>query len=255
MISIVMPVHNQQDIIQSVLQGIWDNSSSNVKEIIIIIDGCTDCSEKAIMDFMDSHHSTIRTVVLYTDDLNEVKADNVGLKAATQPYVVLNQDDCIPDEKYWDARLLQPFMVWDDVFAVTGRMSLDTFLKDGNLDFYNGTSWTNLDRHTFAVRDVVNRGPLMMRKYMLEELGYLDEAYAPLFMDDVDIATRAWIHNKWVSGAFPITFKSDLNWGTTRKSPNPRYGLWERDHMALFVHRYHDYIIGPKHSQNRNILE
>ena len=50
----------------------------------------------------------------------------------------------------------------------------------------------NLDRQTFAIRDSVNRGPLLIRHDILESVDYLDESFAPQDMDDHDLCYRVY---------------------------------------------------------------
>lgn len=252
MISVVLPVHNQQDLIAKVLNSLKANSSGLVKEYIIIIDGCTDNSEVAARVATENWPDTIN--IIQAPNVFEVKADNIGMKASTQPFCVLTQDDIVIEEAGYDARLLEPMMKWDNVFAVGGRMGLDCFIKsDGYLDYCNGASWTNLMPNEFAIRDVLNRGPLMLRRYMAEELNWLDEAYAPLAMDDCDICMRAYLEYGWLSGCYPIKFRSDLNWGTTRKNIKSRaiQAASELKNTRMFERKYAEALKSPCHSENR----
>jgi GT2 family glycosyltransferase len=85
----------------------------------------------------------------------------------------------------------------------------------------------------------VNRGPIVLRKSMLEELGYLDEATFVLGDDEHDLFYRAWTQKGWRTGFYPVEVYSPLNWGSTRRSrpshvqaylnsrrhPSPHYDL------------------------------
>lgn len=256
MISIILPVYNQQDIISQVLDSIVKNCSSLVNEIVVIIDGCTDESEQVIESYISTVSKPIDFNILHTDNIFEVKADNVGLKASTQPYCMLIQDDCMPDELGYDVRLLKPILVWNDVFAVGGRMGLDAYLKDdGHLGYSSGVSWTNLPRNIFAVRDVVNRGPIMLRRSMVESLGWLDENYAPLALDECDISMRAWIQHRWITGCYNIKQIEHNEWGTTRKNLKSKsiQSASELKNTRMFENKYREELMKPRHSENRII--
>jgi glycosyltransferase involved in cell wall biosynthesis len=253
MISIVLPVHNKDDLIGRVLDGIWANSSALVKEVLIIIDGCTDRSEAIIMDFVHNqgYRGDIEVKVTYAPNVFEVKACNIGLKWATQPFVVSVQDDMVITEKGWDIRLIKPALVWNDVFAVTALAATDITLDDtGHISWPNITNLHNSPRNMFAVRDTVNRGPLLFRHSMLETLGYLDEAFAPLGMDDQDICFRAW-RLGWVSGVYPMPHFADPSWGTTRRTSQHILAASESKNANLLMARHRDAMIGPKHTENR----
>lgn len=254
-ISVVLPVHNQEDLIAKVLLGIFDNSSTFVNELIIILDGCTDNTEDVIYQLHEeSWPQHIGPIILHADDVFEVKADNIGMKAASGEFIALVQDDMVITEKDWDRRIIKPFQKWEDVFAVTSRAALDTYLKqDGYLSYSETANFHNTPRNIFAIRDCVNRGPLVLRRQMAEELGWMDEAYAPLAMDDVDICARAWLQHKWVAGLYWIGYESRLEWGTTRKNGESAViqAASECKNTRMYEQRYHDFITGSKHSENR----
>ena len=50
----------------------------------------------------------------------------------------------------------------------------------------------NTPRDIFAVRNSVNRGPLMMNHADLNQMGYFDEAFSPQDMDDHDLMHRVY---------------------------------------------------------------
>jgi glycosyltransferase involved in cell wall biosynthesis len=116
-ISCLLTVHNKQDLIKDVCFGIINNISNLTKEIIIVLDGCNDDSEKIINEVM--LNTSVPVKYVYTDDVFELRANNEGLKHVTSDYVILIQDDMIVKEKNFDERMLKPFLAFDDVFAVT----------------------------------------------------------------------------------------------------------------------------------------
>ena len=255
MISIILPVHNQAALMPQVLKSIWACSSSLVKELIIIVDGCTDNTEQVVREITESW-TWVNVVITLAPDVFEVKADNIGLKLSTQPFCMLTQDDIVIEELGFDVRLVKPMLVWDNVFAVGGRMGLDCFIKpDGYLAYANGVSWSNLGRQTFAVRDVLNRGPLVLRRQMAEALNWLDEAYAPLAMDDCDICMRAYLEHGWLSGCYPVGQRSDLEWGTTRKNEKSRaiQAASELKNTRMFERKYAEALKSSIHSENREL--
>ncbi len=51
-ISILLTIHNQERILSKILDSLFKNSSTNVKEYIFVLDGCTDHSERILTDFI-----------------------------------------------------------------------------------------------------------------------------------------------------------------------------------------------------------
>jgi glycosyltransferase involved in cell wall biosynthesis len=254
MISIVLPVHNKLPLIQKVLHGILAYSSSSVKELIIVIDGCTDGTDIIIKSFLKYYHVDrhMRFQLIYTDNVYEVKACNVGYRACTQPYIINIQDDMVINIPDFDVRLIKP-MVWKDVFAVTALAAYDIGLnEDFKLYYYHVINCLNYPQHIFAVRDVVNRGPLLFRHSILAELGYLDEAYAPMGMDDMDICMRAY-EKGYVAGVYPMPAFFKLEDGTTRNNPTSAQVLSDSQHKnePILIARHRAAITGAKHSEDR----
>ena len=85
-VSCLLTVHNKESLIFDVCNGIKENISSSVDEIIVVLDGCTDSSESIVNQvFKDLK---IKLNYVYTDDVFELKANNAGLKCITNDYVI-----------------------------------------------------------------------------------------------------------------------------------------------------------------------
>ena len=226
--SIILTIHQQEETIQRIVKSIVDNMSDCIKEIIIIFDACTDKSENYTKQILDNVKSA-KIIYNYADDLYELKCNNIGLKQSTCNYSLIIQDDMLIQEKDFDKRMLKPF-IFHDVFAVTSRLShnyvsndvfanfkgSDPFEKAG-YDPYNLKIFP-IPRDRYVIRDVSNRGPLMLDNEKTEKLNYLDEIYCPQNFDDHDICMRAWLNYGWVSGSYWIKWTSREEWGASRKS-------------------------------------
>ena len=71
--SIILTVHNQEDIIKHVLAGIENNTKGSY-ELIIVIDGCTDNTEKVILDYMKGSSLANNLTIRYADNVFETKS-------------------------------------------------------------------------------------------------------------------------------------------------------------------------------------
>ena len=257
-VSIILTVHNQEEIIGEVFSAIIENMSKNTKELIVILDGCTDNSEREIdKHLINAKNKGVDIKIIITPDVNEVIANNVGLKNSTCKYSLLVQDDCKITEKDFDLRMLKPFQVVPNLIAVSGRDAVDTRLVDGKLDYYNvGGKDVGTQRHVFSIRDAVNRSPLMLNNEMAKEMGYFDEDFAPLDSDDVDLCIRAYKEKYYLCGSYVIEFESPLHWGKTR-SDSESAKVWEKSMIKnhkLIVDRHYDFITGKKHSRDMGIV-
>jgi len=254
-IGILLTIHNQEQLAPIIFDGIVNNISPNVTLITIIFDGCTDRSEEVLKDKVSINCGAF-VETFNTPNLNETLANNYGLKISPCDYTIIVQDDCLIQEKNFDQRMLKPFLAVPELIAVSGRDAVDTRLLNGRLDYYNvGGKDVPHSRDIFYIRDAVNRSPLMLDMKKLKELNYLDEDFAPLDSDDVDLCIRAYKQFGYLSGAYVINFSSPLNWGTTRRNPISAK-IWEesmKKNHNFIVQRHYDFIVGEKHSKDMEL--
>lgn len=250
-VSIILPIYNREDIIERVLDGIHNNISDNVIELLLIFDGCTDNSEEKAWNIINKFK--IPVGISHTPDLNEVLTNNFGLKMAYGKYCCLIQDDMIIKEPEFDKRLLKPFKVLNNVFAVSGRDGVDARIdENGNIKYYNLVGKDREGkRDIFGIRDIANRGPFMVDRLKAKELGFFDEEYAPITQDDSDICFRAY-KKGWIVGSYVIDYDSDLSWSWTRRLPEKAYWreFYEQRNLKKLVDKYSDMILAPKHSED-----
>ena len=255
-VSVILTVYNKENFVDAIFSGIVLNASDQVKEIIVILDGCTDKSEEALNNSL--YKSRFPVKIIHTPNLNETLANNVGLKASTADYSIIVQDDCLIQEYNFDQRLLRPFKRIPNLLAVSGRDAVDTELVNGKLNYCNvGGADVGTERNIFSIRDAVNRGPLMLHNQRLAQLGYLDESFAPLNSDDVDLSIRGYKEYGYLVGSYVVDFYSPPQWGTVRSNPesNFKHDQSEQKNMRQIVERHYDFIVGAKHSMDVVIEE
>jgi len=262
-ISIVMPVHNQESIIDRILTGIYKNSSENVKELIIILDGCTDNTQSKTIQFLEENNKNNRfdVKVFVTPNIFEVKSCNIGFKQSVYPWIINIQDDIEIIEKDFDQRLMKPFLKMNNLLGVTGRDSANVYLNTkeeiefGDLAGRDAKFPFLKERNKFYVRDIINRAPILFNHEKLKELNYLDEDFAPICQDDTDLFLRAYKEKGYLCGSYLIEYNSPLEWGGTRKSIEvSNFVHWsEQKNMQLLKERHYDMIVGVKHNFEINI--
>jgi glycosyltransferase involved in cell wall biosynthesis len=251
-VSVILTVYNQENIIQEVLNGILDNISDITKELIIILDGCTDGSESQIDKLLPkARDKNLDIKIIFTDNVNEVRANNVGLKNSTCEYSILVQDDCKIIEKDFDKRMLKPFKVIPNLLAVSGRDAVDVRIWNGEIDYYNlaGVD-ANTPRNIFSIRDGFNRSPVMIDNAKMKEMNYFSDDFAPLESDDVELGLRAYKTLGYVVGSYVVEYYSPSNWGSTRSNLESNR-IWELSmikNKKLIIDRPSEFIAQPKHS-------
>jgi glycosyltransferase involved in cell wall biosynthesis len=258
-ISCLLTIHNKEWLIGRVIDGITENMSELVTEIVIVFDGCKDNSEVIVKNRLEKIQNNISITYLYTDDVFETKANNTGLKAITNPYVISIQDDMVITEKNFDKRMLKPFVAFTDVFAVTAQTAHNnyfdgsTFHHIDDVNNPNRNSNTGL-RNVFYIREIVNRGPVMYNMQDLRKLNFLDEEYAPYSYDDHDICYRAKKLLNKVSGLYWINYISQPSWGTGRNKNQDLSYRSHRKNELLIVSKHKDVICSKEKNNFDRIL-
>ena len=122
-------------------------------------------------------------------------------------------------EKGYNIHLAKPFNLLHNVIAVSGRCAHNLYHGGGvgklGKSIMTEISKLNVDKNTFYTYETCNRGPLLLDRKKVEELGYLDEKNYFLDNSDHDLMARAYIFKKYICGYVPIDFEADLKNGST----------------------------------------
>jgi len=217
---IVLSVFNQENLIERVLYGIFKNTTTPFN-LIMVFDGCTDRTEARARAYIKKYKSRHLKQFLATTAPNvyETRANNIGFKLAKSDYMITLQDDMVITEYGWERRLTYPLRKFDDVLAVTARAAHNIDRLEGYEHYYTERmerALGTLPRDIFAVRDIINRGPVAFNMNHLRTMNFLNEAYAPSDLDDADLSLRAWKQHKLRVGAYWINYLSPLHWGKSR---------------------------------------
>lgn len=257
-ISVVLTIHNKAELAYRVMRAILEKSSPAVKEIIVVLDGCTDKSfEEANRAYSEYSKRHVAIRWLETNDVYELRANNEGMKKANGEYVILFQDDCVILEQDYDLRLLGVFQKYPDIFAVSGRVAHNVAkAQEGgfySLCYPDLMGYDNkADRDKAYIRDVVNRGPLMLEMQRTRELGYFDEAYLPMNTEDHDLCLRAFLKG-WRCASAWVDYESKEEWGTSRSGKSIVTGDVIKKNMQTLYRRHAFLIDGEKHNEDRPI--
>ena len=231
--SVVMPIHNQEKIIQRVLSSVAD-MTLGFYELILILDGCTDGTRERVLEWVELLNVPTYLVRIHILEnpvgIFETSCDNQGFILSRGEYIVEVQADMAILTFGYNILLTSPLVQYRDLIAISGRCchginktpggvhagKLGEAVKEPHriLQDFDGFGKVILS-HT------VNRGPLVLRRSMLEELGFLDEAHYVLGDDEHDLFARAWIQKQWRCGFVPVEVYSPLEWGSTRKERAP----------------------------------
>lgn len=192
-VSVVIPVHNQWRYTAACLRSIAEAECKAGFEVIVIDDASTDETAERLARIKGLDAVSNR------ENLGFIGSCNRGSALAKGEFIVLlNNDTQVLDD--WLDRLLRTFRRFPDTGIAGARLVYpDGRLQEcGSIVFNDGSGWNygrgdNPDRPEYLfVREVdyCSGACIMLRHEVFKELGGFDEAFAPAYYEDTDIAFR-----------------------------------------------------------------
>jgi glycosyltransferase involved in cell wall biosynthesis len=267
MISVLMSIFNKENILSTILSSMFENTSTAVTEYIFVLDGCTDSSEKILLDF--SKNNAGKSIKIFkTNDVFELRSNNRGLRECSNEYCIIIQDDMQIMEPNWDCKMLRAISHFDDVWAVTGRTALNISPRypaevwadkcEGPVGHnYSESAFDNLERNKIYIRQIVNRGPLMVKMNVIREMGFFDESLPGVIgCDDADLCFRTFKKTGLKCGSYPIAYYSPLHWGATRSGPNSSFCVSQENlNLEEVVKRHRSVIDSWTGNETRELAD
>lgn len=221
--SVVMPIFNQEDIIEKNILSVFTNIDGNF-EIIIILDFCVDNTENIVLNLLNNtsiKNLTKAIVIQQKSPVFETTCDNMGFLLSSGKYILEIQADMEMTEYGFNTALVRGLKKYKDIIGISGRCT--HVLGGGSGIGKLGESVENslspdLDRNKLYMFGTCNRGPLLLDNEKLKIMKYLDEQHFFLHDSDHDLFARAYYQKSWKCGYIPIEFKSPLKNGSTRKT-------------------------------------
>lgn len=204
MISVVIPNYNGSENIKTNLPRVILALKNYDYEIIIVDDGSTDDSVRAIEEFVKRH----KNIALIKNEKNRGFSSSVnkGAIEAKGEYLVLLNTDVYPKENFFAASLKD--LKDNNVFAVGFK---DESIEKG-IVVPRGRGvgrWARgfLVHNAGALDKKTNLwasgGSSAFNKTMWDKLGGLNEIYTPFYWEDIDISYRA------LKAGYKVLFEKD----------------------------------------------
>lgn len=218
-------IFNKAHLIPKIVFGI-KNVLGEEDEAVFLFDACTDDSLETFKKVRRFLRCKV-TIVVSPLELFETKANNRILKIASKDIIVLFQDDMILEDPEMKEKILRVVEKYGDSLGLLGARS--GYEWDGKPDYppkiYKKVSnWEHLRKQygrpmregEFFHKTILNRGPIVFTRSLLDEVGYLDETFAPQWLDEVDYCCRSQFEFGRKNGVFQCKILSPLKWGATR---------------------------------------
>lgn len=229
----IVPVFNKEDILPLTLEGL-DNCTARESKIYIIIDGCTDNSEKIVDNFLLKTGRNIEKI--HMPDVHMLRSVNEALKRVEHGFSVIMQDDIVLEDTNFEKKIINLYdQLGPRLGVVSLRLAANVYLTslmkrlriktlsqmieerdlisvaDDALDVARG------EYENFYPRMAAINGPNVIPDNLRKAIGVFDDQLAPYGYDDPEYCIRA-MKAGYINGLYPIKFRSDLAWGGTRRS-------------------------------------
>jgi glycosyltransferase involved in cell wall biosynthesis len=197
-VSVIIPAYNSEDLIGEAIQSVHAQTLS-VSEIIVVDDGSSDETSKVA--------ENLGAIVIRQPNRGVSAARNVGIRAATKPWIaLLDQDDIWEPEKIecqWAALQLHPNagliscnMSWFEDSRIDGSSTVVDADIEGDLaqkDNHASISYfPRLQNELPLSRMYDNPSSLLIRRDLLLSLGLFDENLR--FSEDLECFLRVVTH-------------------------------------------------------------
>ncbi len=201
-ISVVIPSRNGRGLLDLQLPGIVNDLAGLDAEVIVVDNGSDDGSA----EWLGDEWPEVR-VVVSASPLSFARAVNRGILEARFRYVCLLNNDMLLDPGFFHA-LLDAFARVPDLFCATAQIRFPAGVRREET---GKAVMAQSNPEDFPLRcdeplpgeDLTwvlygSGGCSLYDAAMLRELGLVDEAYEPAYVEDLDLGYRAWQRN-WPS--------------------------------------------------------
>ena len=261
MFNYIITIHNKEDLLPRVLEGIAACCSKQSK-IIPVLDGCTDHSEAIVDEFIATCGLNVEKVI--TPDVYEIRALNAGMARVTEGFIMTIQDDLILQEPELEQKVIA---LCAEVGPTIGMISprhganvrrtpfLRQLRQSGMvplIDEYERVARPEeaqalserMDYGQVVYRMVAGGSPMIIPESVWQTIGRMDDAMAPLMWHDHEYNLRA-LQAGFRNVVFPLHFKSDIDWGTMRQKAKNNSWVSMVNEWTLSNRRY----VWKKHGQ------
>jgi GT2 family glycosyltransferase len=199
LISIIIPTHNNAEVLEECL-SYWRRRSGGVDfEVIVVEDGCTDRTPEMLRQIAATTWGRARLRWVHEPDVHELRSTNRGLAEARGELLLVWQDDMFVERAWFLQELARTFRAIPEI----GLLSLSRGLVCNPLDEpidrpEDLVDWRRLESTIgrwplnwvlLQEVDAVIR-PWMVRRAAIERVGPLDPAFRLSEWDEADLAFR-----------------------------------------------------------------
>lgn len=208
---IIIPVWNQLAVTQECLENIFNNTKMPYR--LVLVDNASDADTGRYLDRVKSGKMATVELIRNKENLGFVKAVNQGLKLSRAPYVCVMNNDTIPAkgwlenmvdflERHPDVGLANPQCDGHGDNPIEEHAARLAALKDAYMEMNQCFGYC-----------------MLIRREVIDKIGYLDEVFGMGNYDDTDYSMRAGragyrcvnVHSAYVYHKKHVSFRAAGN--------------------------------------------
>lgn len=222
MVSIIIPVHNQLNLLNACLLSIWDKTKSVYEVIISDSNSDRPANENYYNEAMAQ--GLINKIVYDSHPGGFSRAINSGMKVVSDDseYIVWLNSDTIIGSYGWLDLLKEPFKKYSDTVAtgpISNSASYQTFIHCNNIDanIEKVSSLLNSFNPEYPLTKLLNGFCVMIKRSAILKTGYVDEVGFPHYGSEDDYFVRMKGDKRVVSDCF-VFHHGKRSYGKARTS-------------------------------------
>ncbi|MBP7055786.1 MAG: glycosyltransferase family 2 protein [Candidatus Omnitrophica bacterium] len=180
---IIIPVWNQLEATRECVESIVKNTTIPYR--LILVDNASDKNTAAYLDGIKASGVAPAVIISNNENLGFVKAVNQGLRLSDAPYVCVMNNDTIP-AKGWLENMIDFMERHPDVGLANPQCD-----GHGDLPIEEHAANLSLLKDAYMEMNQCFGYCMLIRREVLEKIGYLDEAFGMGNYDDTDYSMRA----------------------------------------------------------------
>ena len=219
--AVIIPNYNGLHFLKPCLNAL-DAQTDRDFEVCVVDNGSDDGST----EYLEKEYPSVR-IIAFSENTGFCRAVNAGVEASETPYVILLNNDTVPDKDFV-RELVKGLDENADVFSCASCMltKQDETILDGAGDLYSALGWAFARGKDKKAADYDKQadifsacaGAAIYRTEVFKSLGMLDEKHFA-YLEDMDLGWRARLHG-WRSIYVPSAKVVHLGSGTTGSRHN-----------------------------------
>lgn len=242
-------IWNKKNLLPKIIFGL-NEVIDKEDEAIFVFDNCEDGSVEEFYRLKKFLKVEPKIFINHKDQF-EISCNNLILRKGVGDFIALFQDDIVLRDKGFKGKLEAVKNKYKNLGLIGGRTG---FELSGDRTYpeqcyYRVSNWEHLEKQygerleegESKTRTILNRGPLMFSRELINEVGYLDEYYYPQVWDDADYCLRARLDFNKQNVVMGCEVESQLSWGATHnKQTQLNYNKLPRQNWEKLMDRWSD---------------